>query len=74
MYKIICHQISKGSICMTFMSTKMRQDNTRDVMVHKARSLIEVDQFQKVYLSQSTDDLVLRYAKESRRTVEKFEF
>ena len=59
---------------MTFMSTKMRQDNTRDVMVHKARNLTEVDQFQKVYLSLSPDDLVLGYAKEARGTVEKFEF
>ena len=44
------------------------------VRLNRARNLAELDQFQKVYLSQLTDNLVLEYGKEARGTVEKFEF
>ena len=77
MYKIICHQISQGSIYMTFMSitnASRLHNGCNGVRLDKARNLAELDQFQKVYLSQSTNNLVLGYGKEANGTVDKFEF
>ena len=51
-----------------------KRSSERALRLHKARNLAELDQFQKVYLLQSTDNLVLGYGKEARGTVKKLEF
>ena len=77
MHKIICCQISQGSIYMTFMSitnASRQHKGCNGVKLHKAKNLAELDQFQKVYLSQSTDNLVLGYGKEAKGQLRNLNF